>query len=375
MRQVRSEKGFTLIELIISLLVVMVILFTLIPVLSRFYDTYNNLLSQERLKTIRDKIERYYYQYAFVINSDVLDSRYNYNVVHSNGNRYSTVAIPLPDGTYLYSLLTHQNPYDDPVLSINGTDIARVSNPSGLLYFTDNPYDGKITNFRVYITPLMVEPQGRFHYRDIYLIYTKGSRHTRSIPVNNGGNWRLNCDISEVCYKIDGLKITQEIYSQTIGRMDYIANKLRQYSQSKYALDTTKNGLMYYYARTSTNNRNYSNCNQGEVDCYFSALSEIPNTTLAGGIRENRITVNLIGLSINFNPRPALNGRFVRLSSLGNLFSNSEDITPVGSFIYLDNSTSARNPQTLGQANLGGYDTVLLTCIANNDCIVYRVSQ
>jgi type II secretory pathway pseudopilin PulG len=374
MKQVRSEKGFTLIELIISLFVVMVILFTLIPVLSRFYDTYNNLLSQERLKTIRDKIERYYYQYAFVINSDVLDSRYNYNVVHSNGNSYPTVAIPLPDGTYLYSLLTHQNTYDDLILNVNGSDIARVSNPSGLLYFTDNPYDGKMTNFRVYITPLIAEPQGRFHYRDIYLIYTKGSRYTRSIPVNNGGN--LNCDVSEVCYKIDGLKITQEIYNQTTEKMNYIANKLRQYSQSKYALDTSKNGLMYYYAITSTNNRNSSNCNQGEVDCYFSTLSEIPNTTLAGGIRENRITFNMLGLSINFNPSPALNGRFVRLSNLGNLFSNSEDITPVGSFIYLDNSASARNPQTLGQANnLGGADIVLLTCIANNDCIVYRVSQ
>ncbi|MFN4196489.1 MAG: EAL domain-containing protein [Caldimicrobium sp.] len=48
----------------------------------------------------------------------MLDSRYNYNVAHSNGNSYSTVAIPLPDGTYLYSLLTHQNAYDDPVLNV-----------------------------------------------------------------------------------------------------------------------------------------------------------------------------------------------------------------------------------------------------------------
>ena len=169
MMQVRSEKGFTLIELIISLFVVMVILFTLIPVLSRFYDTYNDLMAKERLKTIRDKIERYYYQYAYVINSDRLDSLYGYSVRNSDGSSYQTVAIPLPDGTYLYSLLTHQNAYEDPVLNLNGTDVARLGNPSGLLYFTDNAYDGKMTNFRVYITPLMAEPRGRFHYRDIYL--------------------------------------------------------------------------------------------------------------------------------------------------------------------------------------------------------------
>ena len=375
-----SNRGFTLVEILISLIVFMTIAALLATVVGQVLKLHDRVVATDRLQALKEKITEYYRTNFFMINSQQLENSWQFDAQHPDGNTYQTVAIPLPDGTYLYTEFRHQNAYDDPVINVNGTDIARVGNPSGLLYFVDNAYDGKMENFRVYITPLMADPTNRFHYRDIYLIWPEGHQRLRSRPEFDPATnrWNLRCDPSEYCIKIDGLLITSEIYNKMAERVENIGVKFRHYAEGKYASDPNKNLLKYYLSNKSNNNLDDNTCVPNTVDCYFASSSEISNTTLLGGQAEYQVdtpdgpyTISAAGTTL---PDPA-NARFMPVYNVANIVSRTEG-TVFGIPILYDNSSpNVRNPETLGLSNLGGYDAVLLGCVSDSDCIVYRIPQ
>lgn len=394
----RKERGFTIPEILVSLVVLMIIIGSIIPFFQKIYEFYQDLSMKEQLKQAKKNIEDFYRANIFMINSNRLDNVWKFTVYSANGS-YPTVAIPLGNGKYFYSYLNYLPAYENGSsvqLVINGVNVIAADgsgNPSGLLAFMANPYDGGMSNIRVYITPLMKDNSNQFSYRDIYLIWRKNSTASvySNIRQDANGRYVVDCDPQEYCVKIDGYLITSEVWKKTTDQVVSIANRFTKYAEEKYAADPTKNALMYYLANSDTNWINSSNCNPGTASCYFSEQSDIRNTCLVPG-RDNRLTVKTndgdytvyvdnYGLSpkscfvnvgdANLYGRPGLNS-----PNVTPLVASFEGVNPAGAPILYDNGgDSVRNPQTLGIGNLSGYNAILFTCISDNSCIVYRVSQ
>ncbi|WP_457628633.1 type IV pilin protein [Persephonella sp.] len=374
-----STRGFTLVELLIGLFVILLLSAIAIPLINNVLEFQQRLAAAEKLKIAKKKIEGFYREYSYMMNSQALEGRWGFVVSDGQGNSYNTVAIPLPDGTYFYSYLQYLPPFQDISLSVNGTDVQEPGNPSGLKYFVDNPFDGKMVNFRVFITPLMEDPQGRFAYRDIYLIWTKGSPITKTTFSFDGTRWRINCSPDELCVKVDGYEISANLYRKTEEEVVDVGRKIRDYAIGKYASDPSKNPLYYYLSNTSNNGLNDATCTAGTVDCYFSSKSDIANTTLAGGTPDTVVftpdgdyPLAPVGLGLT---DPA-NGAFIRVDIVVPFISTTEAVSAVGTPILYDNSSvNVKNPETLGLGNLGGYDALVYTCVDDSHCVLYRVSQ
>jgi len=394
----RRERGFTIPEILVSLVVLMIIIGSIVPFFQKIYEFYQDLSMKEQLKQAKKNIEDFYRANIFMINSDRLDKVWSYTVYSANGS-HPTVAIPLGNRKYFYSYLYHIPAYRDSGrdigLVINGVDLVNANgsgNPSGLLAFMSNPYDGGMSNIRVYITPLMRDSSNQFSYRDIYLIWRKNSTfpvQSKIVGPDANGRYVVDCDPQEYCVKIDGYLITSEVWKKTTDQVVNIANKFTKYAEERYAADPTKNALMYYLANSDTNWINSSNCNPGTASCYFSEQSEIRNTCLVPG-RDNslivktndgdyKVSVDNYGLSPNscfvdvgnVNLYGYLNG-----PNVTPLVASFESINPAGAPILYDNGGySVRNPERLGTGNLSGYNAILFTCISDNSCIVYRISQ
>jgi len=368
----RQSDGFTLLELLVAIGIVLLIGAAALPLLQNVLEFQQRLAAAEKLKTAKEKIEGFYREYSYMINSQTLEDRWSFTVSDGQGNSYNTVAIPLPDGSYFYSYLEHLPPASSPNLTVNGIAFP-TGNPSGLRYFIPNPYDGKMMNFRVFITPLMEDPQGRFAYRDIYLIWTKGSPITKTTFSFDGTRWRINCSPDEMCVKVDGYDISSSLYTKTEEEVVDIGRKIRDYAVGKYASDPSKNPLLYYLSNASNNGLNDATCTAGTVDCYFSSRSEISNTTLSGGVPET--VVNTPDGDYPLQP-PFQNGAFVQVNEVVPFVSADEGTSAVKTPILYDNSSqNVRNPETLGLGNLGGYDAILSTCVDDSHCIVYKVAQ
>jgi prepilin-type N-terminal cleavage/methylation domain-containing protein len=360
----RKERGFTLPEVIVSLVVLMIIIGSVIPLFQKIYEFYQDLSMKEQLKQAKKNIEDFYRANIFMINSTTLESRSGYNI-----------SIPLGNGKYFYTNLDYI-----PLYQSNG-------DPSGLLAFMANPYDGGMSNIRVYITPLVKDSSNQFSYRDIYLIWRKNSRASvqSNIRRDFNGRYVVDCDPQEYCVKIDGYLITSEVWKKTTDQVVNIANRFTKYAEEKYAADPTKNALMYYLANTDTNGKNSKDCANGggQSYCYFSEQSEIKNTCLVGG-RNGTLTVRTIDGDYSasvYNYGLSSNSCF---TDVGNpnlyggtpLVASFESINPAGAPILYDNGgSSVRNPENLGTGNLSGYNAILFTCISDNSCIVYRISQ
>ncbi len=353
-RLVQDRKGFFSTEMVIVIAVTMLIASALTEVISTGIRYYKKFVALQEMRRIAEGIKKYYEENAFLVNSRRIDSLYS--DVLPDGS--PSVRLPLPDGSFL----------------VPEIDYDRSSNPSGLRYFSTNPFDEGGTNFRIYISPLKEDPAGRYAYRDIWIIDTKGRRHRMLSKIVNG---EIQCDPSEVCYRVSGRDITEDLYEKTIQQVEKIAAKLSDYTGSRYAADPRKSTLKYYFANTDTNGYSDAHCTGGP-GCYFASASEIPNTyrvTHYSDITEQTIdghvTVSYSTAGLSYVPNLSLLSQIVP-----QLFSPEEIETPFRTRVWFDNSSpNVRNPQTLGLSNLGGYNALLVTCIDDTHCVTYRVSQ
>lgn len=334
--QNHNQKGFTLIELLVGLIVITVISVVAIKVGSAFYDIISRQRDIAKGERIRDGIERYYLQYYQYINSQQTGQ----DLILPNGCRLRTETGFVPK---------HRQD--------------RNCGVAGLFFFDNEPYDNKMSNYRIVITNLL--DNGRFHYRKIYVIYTKGRRGNMLSSVDANGN--IRCSPDEVCWTVDGEKITLTKYEEMVKKVSDTVSKMQAYATAKYSADATKNLLMYYFANTASDgSTNSSNCAVGNKLCYFSANSVIKNSCSVGQAVPQ---IRLPNGGVYFSSAVNLNC-LARASDLSpTIFSGLTDI-------YIDNGSSLiRNPERVAETDLGGYTARVVGCISDVDCIVQIAYQ
>lgn len=326
-----NNRGFTVLELLVSLIAITLLSVAVFKVGSVFYDIVSRQRDIAKGERIRDGIYRYYVEFYQYINST------------QTGNN-----LLLPNGCNLTTETNFVPRYRQD----------RVCGVAGLKYFDEEPYDSKMSNYRIVITPLL--DNGKFHYRKIHVVYVKGRRGQMLSSVNNATG-DIVCHPSEVCWTIDGEKITITKYEEMIKKVSDIVSRLQAYATAKYSADATKNLLMYYFANASTGGTNSSNCSNGNKLCYFSASSEIRNSCVANPtvpvIRGPRGVVYYV-----------ISGIDTSCLSLGQ--NISQRIFGGTTDIYIDNgSANIRNPETVNDNDLGGYTARVIGCISDVDCI------
>jgi len=349
---------FVLFELLVAIAAFFGITAGIMELSSTLWKNYQKRVAEERFQALKKSLETFYKDNAMAVNSRLVSDT---TIMTRVGTRPSG-RIRLPDGRILGSYLREK-------------PISVASALPGLLYFKEESQliDEGGAPFRIYITPLQEDPQGRFAYRDIYLINAKGrTAVVGSYPnctLQPSGYYRceFNCAPDEECAKIDGYKITLELYRKTLSEIEKTARRIQTYAQQLYAQDPQKDVLRYYLSHESTNNKNDLNCSSGTVDCCFSHLSEIRNSSLYNRVSSYRESFN--GYTVYWTP-PA-GSRLAYASSIPFLTLRQ---TPFRARLYYDNSSRLiRNPQTV--SNYAGYTMLLFTPVDDVHGITYYVGQ
>ncbi len=324
------------------------------------YEAYQARQEKVRLDDLKSALEEFYRDNAMAVNSFL---RPDETISTRNGNQPSG-QIVLPDGEVLRSYLGRK-----PV------SVASTSEKA-LLYFVGDEnalLDRKGVPFRIYITPVQLDPEGRFQYRDIYIISGKGrTAPVASYPVceltpSGYYSCKFFCSPDEICEKVDGYKITLSLYQQTFKQLEDMAKRIQTYAQQLYAQDPQKDVLRYYLSHESTNNKNDLNCTAGSVDCYFSHLSEIRNSTLYNQLQDTRARFNNYVV-----PFTVPSGSRLAYASSIPFLPNTK--TPFHAEVFYDNSSGLiRNPQTV--SNYAGYTMMLYTPVDDYHGIEYYFGQ
>ena len=330
---------------------------------STVYRLYKTRQEKVHLEKLREDLEEFYKDNAMAVNSSVVNGvDLRAETVSTRNGSQPSGKILLPNGTVLRSYLGGK-----PV-SINSTT------ERGLLYFEsrENLLDRNGVPFRIYITPLQEDPQGRFAYRDIYIVDGEGrTAPVASYPsceITSSGYYscRFVCAPDETCVKVDGYRITLELYKKTEKQLESMARQVQVYAQQLYAQDPQKDVLRDYLSHESTRGQNDLNCSPGTVDCYYSHLSEIRNTTLYG--TSNR-TESFNGYSVTWL---APNG--ARLGYASSIPFLTETVTPFHARIYYDNSSSlVRTPENT--SNHAGYTMLFYTPVDDQHGIRYEFGE
>jgi len=350
-----------LIEILAGIMAMTAVIATIASVGVSAWDNYQKHQAEVRLERLKSKLEEFYRDNAMAINSALVPD----NQITTRNGQQPSGQILLPNGQVLGSYLGGK-----PV-SVKDTSMGAI------LYFVREKdlWDEKNVPFRIYITPLQQDPEGRFAYRDIYIISGKGriapvaSYPTCQYDTNGYYKCTFTCAPDEKCVKVDGYQITLDLWEKTYNQLANDAKEIQLYAQQLYVQDPQKDVLKYYLSHESTNNKNDENCNAGEADCYFSHLSEIRNSTLYNTVTDYSESFN--GYTVYWTPPTG--SRLAYLSSVPFL-SPDDTTTPFHSRIYYDNSSNLiRNPQTV--SNYAGYTMLLYTPIDDNHGIEYVFGQ
>jgi len=350
---------FFLLEILVGVMVILGIGATMLQFSNTLWHNYQVYKTHVKLKNLKTALEEFYKDNAMAVNSHLLPDE---NVSTSKGSVVSGV-IPLPDGRELKSYLGEKP------ISIENTSL------KGLLYFRSPKeiVDWNEAPFRIYVTPLQEDSEGRFAYRDIYLINAKGrtaqiASYPECSPTGSGYyKCTFHCAPDEECIKIDGYKITYSLYDQTYKALAKTASRIQTYAQQLYAQDPQKDILRYYLSHESSNNKNDLTCSPGEVDCYYSHLSEIRNSSLYNQVGEFVERFN--GYEVNWSEPSG--SRLAYASSIP--FITLKE-TPFHSRLYYDNSSNlVRTPETV--PNYAGYTMLLFTPIDDSHGIKYYLGQ
>jgi len=349
---------FILFELLVAIVAFFGVAAGVVELSSTLWRNYQKKVAEERFLSLKESIEAFYRNNAMAVNSRIVSDA----TVATRGGTQPSGRIRLPDGRILGSYL-------------GAKPVSIASAVPGLLYFKNENQliDEGGAPFRIYITPLQEDPQGRFAYRDIYLVNAKGrTAAVGSYPnctLQPSGYYRCEfiCAPDEECVKVDGYKITLELYRKTLSEVEKTARRIQTYAQQLYAQDPQKDILRYYLSHESTANKNDLTCSPGTVDCYFSHLSEIRNSSLYNRVYSYRESFN--GYRVYWTP-PA-GSRLAYASSIPFLTLTQ---TPFHARLYYDNSSGLiRNPQTV--SNYAGYTMLLFTPVDDAHGITYYIGQ
>lgn len=330
----RRNGGFTILEVLVVFIVLSVVMVVVMRVGEVFYDFFGRLRDEQKMEALRKKIERFYRENVVYVNSRVDAIKF------SNGCEFTTFLGYKPRAK-----------------------VKSVCDLGGLIYFDSEPYDYRGVNFRVLVTPLLYN--GLFHYRDIYVINTRGRRGV-SLSRFEGG--RFICGVGEVCLKISGEDITREYYQKKMDELYKVADILQGYALSKYAQDTTKNILMYRFAKRSRDGVNNLNCQGWDLRCLYDGTSILENSCLVNDENERKVKAG--------------EGRWLDVE--GGVLEGAKRLYKVAPSlfsekfyenVFIDNCLRVRNPETVSSTDLGGWTARLISCISNVDCYSVVVVQ
>lgn len=337
-------RGFSLVELLVALVVLSLLSVAFISLGSSLADYMGDIFSRRQAQELKEKIEKFYEEYPSVVNT--------------NG------VVRLPNGCEL---------------GLNGGAFIPLSQvrvqtgacgPGGLYYFDSRVYDYKNSNLRVLVSPLLFN--GRYRYRHIYLVYTKGARRGVFSRVNPDGS--IFCHPQEECYQVNGEEITGKVYQRAEDLVNYVAGTLQNYAFSRYTADATKNPLVYRLAGANSGGGNNRNCTNPE--CYYDAGSVIAPSCGRVGTGLIRTTDGKRQIVLPFSVRNVLGSNpYASVNVLApSLFTQDYNV------IYLSNCSVIRNslprvPENVDVANFGGWNAVVFACISEEDCIVRIVNQ
>lgn len=224
-----KQKGFTLIEILISISLLMVIIGATMPVLSRMIDFKSNLDTETRIQILGDSIEKWYEEHAW-----------DYGQIDSAN-------IPLPvSGFIVNNGATVGEGWEALANYYYGsTDIIRNGNNHAFNTYVSEPltkeYKGILVPYHIIILTSSSEASNKV-VEDTVVTATKSTfdQETGAIEFPEDS-------LKEDVYVINSFNIQKEYINQSIDRIEQIASSYERLYRSTY-LSKGKEPSINYFA-------------------------------------------------------------------------------------------------------------------------------
>jgi prepilin-type N-terminal cleavage/methylation domain-containing protein len=232
MKRINKQKGFSLIEMIIALSLLLVLIAATQPIIGRLIDFRSNILTDTNINSLGDAVEEWYSENAW------------------DFGQVTNSSLPLPGGGNMV--------HNSGTRSAGWERLAQRY--AGSSRYTQ---DGFNHGFRVYISnPLTQEYRGVLvPYHVIALVSSGGEGEaigdkmvSRVNSVFNQGNGGITVNDNESVYIINGFSIQKEMIDTSIERLNRIARSYENFYRLQFVTQEREPAINYF-ARNGGNTR------------------------------------------------------------------------------------------------------------------------
>lgn len=220
-----AQKGFTLMEIMIAMALISVISLVMLSPLGYWMDYSQRMETDNRLQDIRSALERYYETNAMAIDS-------------------ASVVAPTQLGVFTTNVPAPGNRCPDQVASFQAiAPLLRDTPDKVALDGHKNPWCFSVT------APIAVSRDGTtLSYRNIAIISTgKNGILDAGTSVSAAGVVTLDPAGDDKAIMLSGLDIQYKKLTETLQRMQKIANSYELYFTTRYLANASRDMTIYYF--------------------------------------------------------------------------------------------------------------------------------
>ena len=324
MKRINKQKGFSLIEIIIALSLLLILISATQPIIGRLIDFRSNILTDTNINVLGDAVEEWYsenaWDFAQITNS----------------------SIPLPNGG---SITNNSGTKTDGWQRL-------AQRYAGSTNFTEDGYNH---GYRVFVSaPLTQEYRGVLvPYHVIALVSSSGigeNMNDEMVSVVNSsfnqGTGAITVNDNESVYIINGFSIQKEIIDTSIERLNRVARSYENFYRLQF-LSQEREPAINYFARNGGNPR-WDVSSPVVAQCGGSGETILSNNQLGHDINTYGL-LNAIGISSEAGE--SVWGQNFRLLNCG----SSSSIRVRGA----NRTFSARTPSSPAGDNTPPYSAIL----------------
>lgn len=342
-RNIIKQKGFTLLEILVAISLLLILITITQPVVSRMVDFRANIVTETRLQSIGKSVEKWYEENAWEFGS------------------ITTQAIPLPNG----GSITNNS-------GTVGEGWERLSNTySGT---SQNLLNGYNHAYRTFVSePLEQNYKGVNIPYHIIVIATSRNASGTSIDnrllteitsVFDQTTGTIEIENNESVYVINGFNIQKEYLNKSIERLDQIAKSYENFYQRRY-LTKGRDPSIDYFA----NGSNATDPTRWDITSPITSTCGNSGDTIQGHFQLgwDITTMNLLPpIGVSSEAAKSLWGQNFRVLNCGSTNVLMQGIT---------RTLEARTPNSAAGNNMAPYTAILGLHIPNGETFTNTITS
>lgn len=300
MDRVTNKKGFTVIELIVVIVSLLVILAIISKGFGRMYRWYQKAQTSRNLMAIRAGITSYYAAQAYDVDS------------------VSSAVFTVKDISGSVQIANNT------LLSKNQTAVSKLSNTFISLPVKDIEFDAFGTPYKFYVSKRL--GSGNIQYRNIVVVSAGPNKKYETTFNSNTGQITVGGD--DMVAIITGGDIEYQKYQNTIRKMEKYVRYLEDSFSIAYASDPSRNVSIDHFINRRRN---------GNVDSYVDPTDGFNNTCLIDSVT-CLARPDQLGITLSANSS---------IEDESNDWYYSNISSPSATYIYIDDdSNNVRSPDS-----------------------------